>query len=521
MNNLGKFITAAAVGCVVCANAQTFEPLDRKYFPDKYDLVDTLLLNGNKIGTLPQAGDLHYIIDFNEPAYDAYDYSRSHFSYPATSYVVTKLPGDAGDFYGFYTTGFEKSEEVYTGKSKTGSIIYGTVVRPDGSRETLILRPEAAWKKLAVSKPTGTFYIHDYNNDFKTVELVFNAGGTGRIIYHMPRSYHQAPQEIGGMSTQRHANGRIKKRHRSFTGGYRFYMDGTITTPMKWKYADGELSVTPTGKATTAVSGGIDYERTWAGRTVTESDKRIENGKFRADFPTNEYVVEAKKAEKVAADEYATSLSPMEFPVVHMTQKEILIGLNSKSVPGKYYYVMDRKKESDPMMTYGLEALGTLFDTYSKAKRPAVSRLYDIFVKNGKIGISMAQAPLSSALTYKVYDINPIDRTARISFIVPSHVYDANLSFDSRWHVDNAQLQSSLTEDNTIADNRALIAANNERILEYKKDKRRSKIVKKYEKYVKNMTQPETFYTIEQYEDLCSLQKRLLEIQAETLKALE
>ncbi|GEM_PF-6789742 len=524
-------------------NAQDFEPLDRKYYPDKYELVDTILMGNKKLGTYPKAGDVYYIQDLGGPSVNAgfnggfgamtvtktvngKKWEYIPYDYPALCYIASKLPGGAGDFYGFYTTGFEKTDKMLAGEPQKNpysrpGIIYGTVVRPDGERETYLVRPEAEWKKLAVSKPTGTFYIHDFSEDFKALEITFNAGGTGKIVYHLPRTEHQAPQEIAGMSTQRRSNGTVKKRHRSFTGGYHFYMDGTISTPMKWTYKDGKLDVTPTGKPTTNVSGGIDYEKTWAKHSVTASDKAIENGKYRADFPTNEYVVEAKKATKATVDAYAAHLEALGFPVVHMTQKEILVGLDSKNFPGKFYYMMDRNKTSDPIMGYCLDVLSGIFDKFAATRTPGHARLFNNFTSNAKIGIAMAGEPLRGCLYYKVSDINPAERTAKVDFLVPGKEYTADLRFDQKWHVDNALLQSSLKEDSGIAEKRALIAANDAKILEYKKDKRRAKIVKNYEKQVKNMKQPETFNTLNEYAELCRLQDRLLKIQEETLIALE
>lgn len=539
-----KFLAAIMLSAATAGvNAQDFKPLDPKYYPDPYDLVDTLFFRNEKKATFPQAGDIYYLQALDGPAVEAgfndgfgakwvektingKKWEYIPYSFPALCYIASKLPNNGGDFYGFYTTGFEKSEEMLKGAPQENpysrfGLIYGTIVHPDGERETFIRRPESEWKKLSVSKPSGTFYVHDYSDKYQNLDITFNAGGTGRIVYHLPRTEHQAPQEIAGMSTQRRANGTVKKHHRSFTGGYWFYMNATITSPIKWTYTDGTLTITPTGKATTAVSGGINYERTWARQSITESDKQIENGKHRADFPNNEYVVAAKKSTKERVDDYAASLEQLEFPVVHMTQKEILVGTDSENFPGKFYYIINRSKTYDNIMDYGLESIDRLFQRFSAKRVPPSTKLYNHFVTNAKIGISMAQAPLAEALYYVVDDINPMDRSAKIGFVTPGHLYAATLKFDAKWHVDNSVLQSSLTEDNTIADNRARIAANNERIAEYKKDKRRAKIVKNYEKRVKDMTPAETFSTLEQFRALLGQQKRLLEIQEETLKSLE
>lgn len=220
------------LGCLG-ASAQEFEPLDRKYYPDEFDLVDTLYMRGDKLGTLPDAGDVYYMTDLGGPAVEAgfnngfgaawvtktingKKWEYIPYSFPAVCYIASMLLGGAGDFYGFYSTGFEKAENALAGKPQENPytrnmLVYGTIVRPDGERETYMFRPESQWKKQAVAKPSGLYYVHDFDSRFKRLEITFNPGGTGKIVYRMHATEHQAPQEIDGMSTQR--RGKLVKNY--------------------------------------------------------------------------------------------------------------------------------------------------------------------------------------------------------------------------------------------------------------------------------------------------------------------
>lgn len=209
------------------------------------------------------------------------------------------------------------------------------------------------------------------------------------------------------------------------------------------------------------------------------------------------------------------------FPVAKMGRNEILVELDSKNFPGKFYYRMIRAKESDRILDYCIESLGSVFGLFNKPRVPASTRLYKNFVNNAKVGIAMAGEPLSQNLWYKVTNINPTNRSAHIEFLTPGHEYEAELLFDSKWHVNKTMLQSSLKESTTLADNKARIDANTERILQYKKDKRRGKLVKNYEKLLKKIQIPETFTTLTEYNDLVKLQNEMLKIQEETIRALE
>lgn len=525
MNLICKAILAIAAATLpATALAAGFEPIPRSYYPEGYDLVDSLLISDKVLGTAPKAGEVYYSKDVT---LDPIRTSRGSYLFqPRMYYIISSLPGNAGRYYGFYSAGHNNLGEVLSGNAAAGttsdySLVYGTVIRPDGTREDVVIRPESEWKKLDVGKPAGTFYIHDYSSQIQMLELTFNAGGTGKATFYMPRSTHQAPQEISGMSTQRNANGTVKKRHRSFSGGYYFYLDGKATVNMKWSIADGKLTITPVGTPVTGVTGGIDEDKTWARQEITESDKRIENGKHRADFPTNEYVKKAKNRKLEALKEYMADMGGISFNVRHVTKNEILMGNKSENFPGTYYFMADRNKNGDGFVTYALDNLKNAFSQFSKSREFGADRLYQVFVNNAQVGIGMAPAPLGDALTYQVTDINPFDRTGTIHFIVPGKVYKANLGFDNRWHVDNALLQSSLEENTDIADAAKTIAANHDRIMGYKSDKRRAKIVKNYEKTVKNADIGTSFSTLEDYQYIQGRQKVRLEYQERILKELE
>lgn len=537
--NINRLL-AAGVFCAALAGAyaQNFEPLDRSYYPDKNDLVDTLLIEKEIIGTLPEVGEVYYykylygptFSDFNdslEPKTEVINgkkWTYSNYSSPAVAYVITKLPGGQGWYYGFYTPGYEKFDDAFEGKPKThprskNLKIYGTVVRPDGTRETLLERMPAEWKKLSVAKPAGTYYIHDFSNDFKTLEITFAPGGTGKIVYHLPRTVHQAPQEFGGSRTERYANGSVKKRHRFLKGGYHFNLDSKITSNMKWTYANGEITITPTGKPATSIAASLNEELTWRKTTVTDADRRFENSRYRSDMPTNEYVVEAKKNKQELLDEVVAKVKELNYTVPYVTKNEILVEMPSSNFPGKYFFRMTTDK-NEGIFEYCMDNLDGIHAYYDRRRAYGADRQYKNFVNNGKIGIRMAGAPLSEALSYTVTGIDPGRRTGTISFLCPGKLYTAQLKFDDGWHVDKALLNSTLTEDTSLADRDAAIAANHDRIMQYKKDKRRGKIVKNYEKLTKEPIGTQ-FISEDQYNRLVAAQTERLKLQQQTLKELE
>lgn len=525
MNKLLKTISAFAIALLpATAMAQTFSTVDARFYPKGEDLVDSLLISDKVLGTAPKAGKVYYC---KNVTLDAVRTMRgSYIFHPNMYYIISELPGNAGRYYGFYTSGHNNLQEVLSSNStstaaKEYDLVYGTVVRPDGTREEIAVRPESEWKKLETGKPTGTFYIDQPDSRFKTLELTFYAGGTGKATYYMPRTMHQAPQEIAGMSTQRYASGRVKKHHRTFSGGYWFYMDGKATVNIKWSLADGLLTITPVGKFVTNVTGGIDQDRTWANQHITESDKRIENGKHRADFPTNEYVKEAKSSKLETLNDYTANMGEMKYNVRHVTKNEIMMANKSNNYPGTYYFFAKRSKDDADFVGYGLENLHRVYSKFKDVREFGVDRLYQLFVNNAKVGLGMAPAPLSQAVYYQVVDINPADRTATVKFIVPNKEYKAKLKFDNRWHLDNAALQSSLEECTDIPDLAKTIAANHARIMEYKKDKRRAKIVKKYEKFVKDGGVDTSYDSIEEYTSLMERLKYRIEYQKGILKDLE
>ena len=137
------------------------------------------------------------------------------------------------------------------------------------------------------------------------------------------------------------------------------------------------------------------------------------------------------------------------------------------------------------------------------------------------MGIASSIPVLANNQGYVVSDINPVDRTALIGFISGGKEYEAKMQFDAKWHLDNSLVQSSLKEIDEITPVNEKISADNARILEYKKDKRRSKIVKNYEKEAKRITIPASYANLDEYFALRKKQEQMIKLQEETLKALE
>lgn len=531
----------ALVVAPIVAMSQNFEPLDGRFMSDPDNFVDPALVDSRDLGTLPDGmGQLKYILPVHEaePAtqYGGWGGMRfiertingkkwlyQDYLNPYIYYIISELPSGAR-YYGLYTSGYDKIEDVAAGKQSSHPFtacyaVYGTLVNPDGSEEKVVQYLDSQWKKLAVAKPSGTYYMHNYYA-FEALEITFNPGGVGKVVAHLPRTYHQAPQEFGGSQTERYKNGRVKKVHRQLRGGYHFYMDGSATTNMKWSLKDGKLDITLTSKPTFSTKGAIDFDRSFANMEISASDRRIEEGKYRQDFPTNDYVVEAKENKKQTLEsEYRGH--DLSLPVLHLAKNEILLDIKSDNRVGHFYWVLDRQRDIDGILSYCYNNLSKLVQTYAERREYGVKKQYEFFCRNTPMGIASSIPVLANNQGYVVSDINPVDRTAMIGFISGGKEYEAKMQFDAKWHLDNSLVQSSLKEIDEITPVNEKISADNAHILEYKKDKRRSKIVKNYEKEAKRITIPASYANLDEYFALRKKQEQMIKLQEETLKALE
>lgn len=542
MNFIIKTLTLAALTLApLVSSAQYFEDLDGKMMPNPDDFVDPGLVDSRSLGTLPGGmGTLKYAKPLHDAEiatqYDGWgavkfikrtvkgkEWVYQDYLSPNIYYIISELPSGAR-YYGIYTSGYESIYDVAAGSEPKHPFtkcyaVYGTLVNPDGTTEPVIQYTQDEWKKLTIAKPTGVYYMHDFS-EFKAVEVTFNAGGTGKLVYSLPRSYHQAPQEFGGSSVQRYKSGRVKKVHRNLSGGYRFYIDGKATQTMKWKLVDGVITIERTGKPTFNVGGGIDFDRTFANMTITASDRRIEEGKHRQDFPTNEYVLEAKEMARNTLEQGVTNTN-LYLPVLHLTKNEIMLDLKKDNRVGHLYWVLDKSLEGENILSYCYDHLNEMVGLYADRREYGVKKLYEYFTRNVPSALASAPAPLSQNTGYYVGNIDPAARTGKILFTADHKVYKADLAFDSKWHLDNALVTSSLKGYIAVEAYNDSISANNAKILEYKKDKRRSKIVKNYEKEAKRIEIPASFTTIDDYYAVRKRQDEMLALQKETLSALE
>ena len=540
MNILCKTLAAVALTAAsIAASAQHFAPLDGMMMPDPEDFVDPALIESRDLGTLPDGfGTLRYyscLVDGHVPYESGKGYRRvtktingkkwdyEDFDRPYVYYIISELPSGAR-YYGLYTSGFQKLADLAAGKPaehpySAAYPVYGTLVQPDGTSERVIQYTDEQWKKLTVSKPVGTYYLRDFSV-FNQLDVTFNAGGTGKIVYHLPRTMHQAPQEFGGSYAERYKSGRIKKVHRNLSGGYWFYIDATATQTVKWKVDDGQIVIERTGKPAFNIGGGIDHDRSFANMEITASDRRIEEGKHRQDFPHNEYVLKAKESARQTLEEYVTNTT-LYFPTLHITKNEIMVDQKKDNRVGHYYWVLDKKSGPEYILSYCYDNLSTLIGTYADTREYGVKKQYDFFVRNTPSAIAGAPAPLNRNAGYFVGSISPVDRTGKVFFIADGKEYATRLAFDEKWHLDNALVTSSLKEGHSIADTNDSISANNARILEFKKDKRRGKIVKNYEKEAKRIVIPSSFATLDDFYTVCKRQQEMLALQKETLSALE
>lgn len=203
---------------------------------------------------------------------------------------------------------------------------------------------------------------------------------------------HQAPQEFGGSYAERYKSGRIKKVHRNLSGGYWFYIDATATQTVKWKVDDGQIVIERTGKPAFNIGGGIDHDRSFANMEITASDRRIEEGKHRQDFPHNEYVLKAKESARQTLEEYVTNTT-LYFPTLHITKNEIMVDQKKDNRVGHYYWVLDKKSGPEYILSYCYDNLSTLIGTYADTREYGVKKQYDFFVRNTPSAIAGARTP--------------------------------------------------------------------------------------------------------------------------------
>lgn len=277
------------------------------------------------------------------------------YARPYIYYVIAELPNEAGTFYGFYTTGYD---DIYTCMAKEKSElhpkgfqqpIYGTVLRPDGSRYEYLGYDSRELETEKLKNFTGTYNVFDYDS-YTRVEFTFNPGGVGTIQYVMPKTTHWATFRAKG-STRYHKNGRVKSRGRLTTGGYDFYLNKTASQKMKWTYADGKLNITPVGNATLKISGGVDDEHKYDKMVITASDKAFQKAYDREDYNSNEDVLEQKKLAKERWEYKLSTEEGWTFDIKYLGKKRFIV--NKQSDTGfPLYSINTKSKEQDNVMRY-------------------------------------------------------------------------------------------------------------------------------------------------------------------------
>lgn len=527
------------------ASAQYIDDVKAENLGNPKELVDELLKPATPIGTIKSNGTKIFYAKEIQKALSEYEAEGGYGAWrtiietingrevqylpyvkPYIYYVIAEIPGEEGTFYGFYTTGFNNIVDVQC-KSRSElhpkgfeRPLYGVFVRPDGTRSRYVARSQAELKKDKLKAPAGKYFLTNHPN-FKNLEFTFNAGGTGTVRFNHNRHRHQAVTYMAGESATYHHSGPLKGRRkgtaRRFTGGYHFFLYPYAIQPMKWKMAEnGNIEITFTGKPTINVPGEVDAETEFANMTITASDMAIEKSLHRQDFPTNEDVLREKENWTEVLKEQVAQQNSFVLTPYHIGKNQIIIYTPQRN--GVNGYNLLGKAEKSTVYDKSLTEIPDFVKTY------ASNREYGAMTLGKRMKKNIQRALPSAGITsYKVTNLNPITGCADIEYVKDGARYTSALEIDQDGHLNAQKLRDASVEDNSLTNLCDNVKANDEKIMAYKKDKRRSKIVKEYEKKYKKISTLANpiFSDIDSYysrkEDINSV----LKMQNEYLQALE
>lgn len=454
--------------------------------------------------------------------------SYTVYDKPFVYYGILDFP--EGRFYGLFTTGFD---DLYDASNKPiedlhplgdVKILIGTLVNTDGSEEEIVgITPDKLLKKL--SKPNGTYNMREAYS-FKDIQFTFNPGGSGKAVFK--KQYRrQAVPYMASNTTERNKAGRVVKRHRRITGGYHFFVKTTASTNYKWEVSDnGLITITFIGKPTVIVKCEVDGDTEFQNTLISESDKRIERQLHRQDITSNEDALKEKKLATERAKDYFTENKELHISPQFIGNDKIITCYRSSKYDDLYFYSLLQRKKFDNTNEWYDTALRNIPDYIASY---ASSRDYGIITAFPEIRRKLTKAIentsfdlLKSATDYYAYDLADNGKSGDIRFVSNGKLYSSHFQLNNNNQLDNESLTSTLNEDKSVTDNDAKINNNHDKIIEYKKDKRRGKIVKKYEKTVKKIYPINTqFTTLNEAKEIINQQKELLKTQDLILNELE
>ncbi len=541
------------------ASAQSFAKLPSSdYDPDSY--VDTLLPVDKSLGSLPVDNsnwDVRYykLIESPTPTTDgnnrpvtriekdkktAKTFKYRAYDSPYIYYAILDMPSGAR-FYGLVTTGYNDMETVMD-KPKSDWHPYtqvqpvsGTIVDADGNQSSFFLYSDADWKKLKIAKPLGTYNIDGFRG-YERVTLTFNQGGTGSMTL-LPYVHTQSfITYSGGDLKQKMANGRTKKRVNVIMGGPHSWQI-TSKRNFKWTINDeGDLVITPTGAATIFPK---DWVPVVQDNTLFLSKADSLHNRRQVEYDhkyVHDEIIEYNKNIKITTKERAEEFAPIVIWNPQITKKEI-VGVEEVNLgtlvtrkdlaEGKYNgsrIYLGPKLDDEMKVAYVKRVYNkvpTLKENFKKKRVFGADLQYNKWQDRTKILVIKNKDVFGSNPDYTVLSPSVKGKRASIVFYNNGKRCYADMYFDGDGQIDLNKLKQSITFDNEIEENNAKIADLNSKIMEYKKDKRRGKIVKDYEKRFKKVVIPSSFSNSSEFFNILDQQKKLIKDQEETLSALQ
>ncbi|MDE6207269.1 MAG: hypothetical protein K2M55_05630 [Muribaculaceae bacterium] len=409
--------------------------------------------------------------------YNGKEIEYQSYDNPDIYYGIIDFP--EGRFYGFYTTGYKGGHPFnYT------RLLYGTLVDKDGNRVDVngVLPSQYSNKKF---NPVGTYYLNRIFGAYDA-KITLKAGGAGQINL-TKLSHHTAHPRLVGTSTERYASGKVKKQHRLLSGGYDFYLHTNITVPIKWTMDDSQIEITYSAKPTINVKGEVDAATEFKNTEISASDRQIEKQRHRADLPTNE---DFKEQKKIVVDDANESFKPGETRYIPVDWHNSEMAMVKYVIPDKMpLYIPMTYKNWDLSNEKYYDLIGLsegLTSKYVKNRENGASNYYPILIQRMKNAIKYTDIPLlKQCQEFAISDVNMADMTGTIVFFNDAHMYESVLSLDDDDKIDVTLFNEKLSDDNIFSQTIAQVKETDEYINSYAKDKRRSKIVKEYNKAVK------------------------------------
>lgn len=394
----------------------------------------------------------------------------------------------------------------------------GRFVSPDGSNRLSFGQTPEEWKKGHVTKPTGTYTFHTYNNGFDSepessdlaIKYTFNPNGT--LSASFIKEYTEyAPQELAGETTtkKKTARGTKYKSTRQLTGGWYYDITAKATYNGKWTLKNDTLTARFTGKPVITVSAKFNRQRQidkWKEEDAAryfefkmDTYRRQYLAQAQADFP-NYCVDEEKDKVKEYLKSQFGELTGFTYLVREMDANDIAL----TNLAGKSRNIMSFQKkprwttwyDGDELVA-GIKALYNNWDEVSKII---------IKTRNEKI-ISQLNNATDLGPSYNMYLGNMSDDGESASLLVIKNVdgkwtpygYKVNFKEDKVIpDYDSAFVYTAL-EDLTAEMN------NNEKILlalsesKDKKDKDAKKAAKKHIKLTSKSPVSTSFSDLESY----------------------